>query len=46
MLLNVKGMLDGCFYRGALIAKTYVKYDWKIMYLSTIKKTLSRFCGN
>lgn len=29
MLLNVKGMLDGHFYRGALIAKTYLKYGWK-----------------
>lgn len=27
MLLNVKGMLDGHFYRGALIAKIYIKYS-------------------
>lgn len=46
MLLNVKEMLDGHFYRGALIAKKYVKYCWKSCICLLIKKSSFRFCGN
>lgn len=29
MRFNIKGMMDGHLYRGALISKKCIKYGWK-----------------